>query len=155
MPCQTFFADAVASLLAAQVSTKINDMLSKTSSSGALEAFDRMEDKIEKMEAEAEVRGRSCSDAAGSSFRRSSPARNWQFLAEFLAEIPARRSDAGKLPMRRRGGTHGRACYSRFRVLPRAVRWPVSIPAFLQEPRHSRRRHSECVSFPSPGWVRS
>jgi phage shock protein A len=37
------------------VSTKINDMLSKTSSSGALEAFDRMEDKIEKMEAEAEV----------------------------------------------------------------------------------------------------
>ena len=39
----------------AQVSTKINDMLSKTSTSGALEAFDRMEDKIEKMEAEAEV----------------------------------------------------------------------------------------------------
>ena len=33
-------------------------MLSKTSSSGALEAFDRMEDKIEKMEAEAEVNGR-------------------------------------------------------------------------------------------------
>ena len=33
-------------------------MLSKTSSSGALEAFDRMEGKIEKMEAEAEVCGR-------------------------------------------------------------------------------------------------
>ena len=38
-----------------QVSTKINDMLSKTSTSGALEAFDRMQEKVEKMEAEAEV----------------------------------------------------------------------------------------------------
>jgi phage shock protein A len=45
-----------------QVSTKINDMLSKTSTSGALDAFNRMEDKIEKMEAEAEAsaRSRSC-----------------------------------------------------------------------------------------------
>ncbi len=41
-----------------QVSTKINDMLSKTSTSGALDAFNRMEDKIEKMEAEAEVEPR-------------------------------------------------------------------------------------------------
>ncbi len=30
-------------------------MLSKTSTSGALDAFNRMEDKIEKMEAEAEA----------------------------------------------------------------------------------------------------
>ncbi len=33
-------------------------MLSKTSTSGALDAFNRMEDKIEKMEAEAEVEPR-------------------------------------------------------------------------------------------------
>ena len=37
------------------MATKINDMLSKTSTSGALEAFDRMQEKVEKMEAEAEV----------------------------------------------------------------------------------------------------
>lgn len=39
----------------AKVSTKINDMMSKSSSTGALEAFNRMSDKVEQMEAEAEV----------------------------------------------------------------------------------------------------
>jgi len=39
----------------AKVSTKINDMLSKTSSSGAMDAFDRMTEKVESMEAQAEV----------------------------------------------------------------------------------------------------
>eukprot|EP00286_Rhodomonas_abbreviata_P025832 CAMPEP_0181313812 /NCGR_PEP_ID=MMETSP1101-20121128/14459_1 /TAXON_ID=46948 /ORGANISM="Rhodomonas abbreviata, Strain Caron Lab Isolate" /LENGTH=300 /DNA_ID=CAMNT_0023420813 /DNA_START=46 /DNA_END=948 /DNA_ORIENTATION=+ len=39
----------------AKVTTKINDMMSKTSSTGALEAFNRMEDKVETAEAEAEV----------------------------------------------------------------------------------------------------
>ncbi|KAJ1485569.1 PspA/IM30 family-domain-containing protein [Baffinella frigidus] len=39
----------------AKVSTKINDMMSKTSSTGALDAFNRMSDKVEQMEAEAEV----------------------------------------------------------------------------------------------------
>lgn len=41
----------------AKVSTKINDMLSKSSSTGALEAFDRMTEKVETMEAQAEVSG--------------------------------------------------------------------------------------------------
>ena len=39
----------------AQVSTKVNDMLSKTSKSGALKAFEAMEEKVDKLEAEAEV----------------------------------------------------------------------------------------------------
>jgi len=39
----------------AKVSTKINDMLSKSSSTGALDAFDRMTEKVETMEAQAEV----------------------------------------------------------------------------------------------------
>ncbi|EKX53821.1 hypothetical protein GUITHDRAFT_150304 [Guillardia theta CCMP2712] len=39
----------------AKVSTKINDMMSRSSSAGALEAFNRMQDKVERMEAEAEV----------------------------------------------------------------------------------------------------
>lgn len=41
----------------AKVSTKINDMLSKSTSTGALEAFDRMTEKVETMEAQAEVSG--------------------------------------------------------------------------------------------------
>ncbi len=44
-------------------------MLSKTSSSGALEAFDRMENKIEKMEAEAEVCGRTLGPVVEGSFK--------------------------------------------------------------------------------------
>jgi len=39
----------------AKVSTKINDMLSKSSSTGALDAFDRMTEKVEVMESQAEV----------------------------------------------------------------------------------------------------
>mmetsp|Transcript_29515 Transcript_29515/g.21333 ORF Transcript_29515/g.21333 Transcript_29515/m.21333 type:complete len:301 (-) Transcript_29515:90-992(-) len=39
----------------AKVTTKINDMMSKTSSTGALDAFNRMEEKVEKSEAEAEI----------------------------------------------------------------------------------------------------
>ena len=59
------------SMITSQVSTKINDMMSRSSSAGALEAFNRMQDKVtcavlfllfayspcqvERMEAEAEV----------------------------------------------------------------------------------------------------
>mmetsp|Transcript_39332 Transcript_39332/g.98477 ORF Transcript_39332/g.98477 Transcript_39332/m.98477 type:complete len:314 (+) Transcript_39332:43-984(+) len=39
----------------AKVSTKVNDMLSRTSKSGAMQAFEAMEDKVDKLEAEAEV----------------------------------------------------------------------------------------------------
>jgi len=41
----------------AKVATKISDILSKTTSSGALEAFERMQDKVEAMEAQAEIAG--------------------------------------------------------------------------------------------------
>lgn len=39
----------------AKSSAKINDMLSKSTSTGALEAFDRMTEKVEVMESQAEV----------------------------------------------------------------------------------------------------
>jgi len=49
----------------AKVSTKINDMLSKSTSKGALEAFDRMQEKVETMEAQAEVSAQLGSADAG------------------------------------------------------------------------------------------